>query len=183
MGDDTLIHKYSIAKNRLENEFGFVVTCMPHALKGIELIAKNPQLRAQDLMDAFQDPSVCAIFCSIGGDDTIRTLPYINLDIIRNHPKIFMGYSDTTIHHFMLHKAGLVSFYGPSILCEFGEYVNRITNYITANSLLNGHKSLNRFDVNIKANMIFAGEKGDRFPCFLICWHSLSFYPCSAISF
>ncbi|MDD4844662.1 MAG: LD-carboxypeptidase, partial [Anaerotignum sp.] len=59
----------------------------------------------------------------IGGDDTIRTLPYINLDIIRKHPKIFMGYSDSTINHFMMHKAGIVSFYGPTIMCEFGEYV------------------------------------------------------------
>jgi muramoyltetrapeptide carboxypeptidase LdcA involved in peptidoglycan recycling len=34
-----------------------------------------------------------------------------------------MGYSDTTIEHFMIYKAGLVSFYGPSVMCEFGEYV------------------------------------------------------------
>lgn len=34
-----------------------------------------------------------------------------------------MGYSDTTINHFMMYKAGLVSFYGPSVMCEFGEYV------------------------------------------------------------
>ncbi len=126
LGDASLIHKYYIAKDRLENEFGLVVKCMPHALKGSEFIAKNPQLRAKDLMDAFQDSSVSAIFCAIGGDDTIRTLPYINFDIIRNHPKIFMGYSDTTINHFMMYKAGLVSFYGPCILCEFGEYVKML---------------------------------------------------------
>ena len=90
LGDDALIHKYYIAKERLENDFGLEVMCMPHALKGSEFIAQNPQLRAQDLMDAFKDSSVSAIFCAIGGDDTIRTLPYINLDIIRNNPKIFM---------------------------------------------------------------------------------------------
>ncbi len=123
LGEDTLIHKYYIAKDRLENDFGLVVKCMPHALKGREFVAKNPQLRAQDLMDAFQDPSISAIFCAIGGDDTIRTLPYIDLNTIRNHPKIFMGYSDTTANHLMMHKAGLVSFYGPSVMCEFGEYV------------------------------------------------------------
>ena len=33
-----------------------------------------------------------------------------------------MGYSDTTVNHFMMYKAGLGSFYGPSIMCEFGEY-------------------------------------------------------------
>lgn len=123
LGDQNLIHKYYIAKERLEKDFGLEVMCMPHALKGSEFVAKNPKLRAQDLMNAFEDPSVSAIFCAIGGDDTIRTLPYIDLEIIRSHPKIFMGYSDTTVNHFMMHKAGLVSFYGPSIMCEFGEYV------------------------------------------------------------
>ncbi len=34
-----------------------------------------------------------------------------------------MGYSDTTVSHFMMNKANLVSFYRPSIICEFGEYV------------------------------------------------------------
>ncbi len=123
LGEPDLIHRYYIAKRRLEDEFGLSVKCVPHALKGSEFVAKNPRLRAQDLMDAFRDPSVSAIICAIGGDDTIRTLPYIDFDIIRNNPKIFMGYSDTTVNHFMMHKAGLVSFYGPTIMCEFGEYV------------------------------------------------------------
>lgn len=124
LGDDEFIHKYHIAKQRLENDFGLVVVAMPHALKGSEFVANNPKFRAKDLMDAFKDPSVSAIFCAIGGDDTIRTLPYIDLDVIRDNPKIFMGYSDSTTNHFMMHKAGLVSFYGPSVMCEFGEYVN-----------------------------------------------------------
>lgn len=124
LGDESLIHKYYIAKERLENEFGLEVIPMTHALKGSEFVANHPELRAQDLMDAFKDPSVSAVFCAIGGDDTIRLLPYVNLAVIRNNPKIFMGYSDSTINHFMMYKAGLVSFYGPSVMCEFGEYVS-----------------------------------------------------------
>lgn len=135
LGDDELIHKYYIAKDRLENDFGLQVVPMPHALKGSQFIADHPELRAKDLMDAFHDPSICAIFCSIGGDDTIRTLPYIDFNVIRNNPKIFMGYSDSTINHFMMYKAGLVSFYGPSIMCEFGEYV-KMFDY-TKSSVLN----------------------------------------------
>ena len=123
LGDDSLIHKYRIAKERLEKEFGLEVTVMPHALKGSTFIDEHPELRAQDLMDAFRDKTINGIFCAIGGDDTIRLLPYIDYDVIRSNPKIFMGYSDTTVNHFMLYKAGLVSFYGPSVMCEFGEYV------------------------------------------------------------
>lgn len=96
---------------------------MPHALKGSEFVYEYPELRAKDLMDAFSDETISAVFCAIGGDDTIRILPYINLSTIQNNPKIFMGYSDSTINHFMMHKAGIVSFYGPSVMCELGGYV------------------------------------------------------------
>ncbi len=123
LGDKELIHKFYIAKERLEKDFDLEVITMPNALKGSEFIYNHPELRAKDLMDAFLDKSIKGIFCAIGGDDSIRMLPYINYDIIKNNPKIFMGYSDTTVSHFILNKVGLVSFYGPSIMCEFGEYV------------------------------------------------------------
>ena len=123
LGESWAIHKLYIAKERLENDFGLEVIAMPNALKGSEFVYNHPELRAKDLMDAFKDESIKGIFCAIGGDDSVRMLPYINYDIIKNNPKIFMGYSDTTVSHFMLNKAGLVSFYGPSIMCEFGEYV------------------------------------------------------------
>lgn len=123
LGDPNLIHKFYIAKERLEKDFGLEVVAMPNALKGSQFIYEHPEARAKDLMDAFSDESINAIFCAIGGDDTIRLLPYIDYEIIRKNPKVFMGYSDTTVNHFMMHKAGLVSFYGPSIMCEFGEYV------------------------------------------------------------
>lgn len=123
LGDKNLIHKYYIAKERLENDFGLEVITMPNALKGTKYIYNHPEKRAEDLMNAFKDESIRGIFCAIGGDDTIRLLPYIDYEIIKNNPKIFMGYSDTTVNHFMMNKAGLVSFYGPSIMAEFGEYV------------------------------------------------------------
>lgn len=123
LGEDSLIHKYYIAKERLENDFGLEVIAMPHALKGIEYVYNHPEDRAKDLMDAFKDKSIKGIICAIGGEDSIRILPYIDYDIIKNNPKIFMGYSDSTVSHFIMQKADLVSFYGPSIMCEFGEYV------------------------------------------------------------
>ena len=135
LGDKELIHKYHIAKERLENEFNLEVITMPNALKGSEYIYNHPEARAKDLMDAFKDKTIRAIFCAIGGDDSIRLLPYIDYDVIKNNPKIFMGYSDTTISHFMMNKVGLVSFYGPSIMCEFGEYV-KMFDY-TKNAVIN----------------------------------------------
>ncbi|MGL5656666.1 MAG: LD-carboxypeptidase [Fusobacteriaceae bacterium] len=109
LGDSDFIHKFYIAKERLEKDFGLKVLCMPHALKGSKFIAENPKLRAQDLMNTFLDETISGIFCAIGGDDTIRILPYIDFNIIKNNPKIFMGYSDTTVNHLMMYKAGHAS--------------------------------------------------------------------------
>lgn len=122
LGDAELIHKYYLGKQRLEEEFGLKVVAMPHALKGSEFIYQHPELRAKDLMEAFHDPSIQAIICAIGGSDAIRLLPFIDYDIIRSNPKVFMGFSDTTANHLMLWKAGLVSYYGPCLMCDFAEY-------------------------------------------------------------
>lgn len=132
LGDPELVHKYHIAKERLEREFGLAVMPMPHALKGSAFVARHPELRAKDLMDAFRDETVSAIFCAIGGSDTVRLLPFIDLDVIRGNPKIFMGYSDSTANHLMMYKAGLTSFYGPSVMCEFGEYVRMFDYTVSA---------------------------------------------------
>jgi muramoyltetrapeptide carboxypeptidase LdcA involved in peptidoglycan recycling len=72
-------------------------------------------------MAALSDPSIHGIVSTIGGEDSIRILQHLDLDVIRSNPKVFLGYSDTTVTHFACLKAGLVSFYGPSIMAGFGE--------------------------------------------------------------
>ncbi|MCE7981134.1 MAG: LD-carboxypeptidase [Caldilinea sp. CFX5] len=114
-------HRYQAGKAQLAAEFGVTVIDMPHALADPAWLQRNPKARADDLMAAFADPSIKAIIASIGGDDSLRTLPYTDLAVIRANPKIFMGYSDTVITHFACFKAGLVSFYGPAIMAGFGE--------------------------------------------------------------
>lgn len=123
LGEDWAIHKLDIAKERLTNDYGLEVIVMPNALKGIDYLDRHPEARAKDLMDAFADQSIKAVFNAIGGDDAIRLLPYIDFDTIKNHPKIFTGFSDTTTIHFMMYKAGLISYYGASVMNNFAEYV------------------------------------------------------------
>lgn len=117
-------HRYKVGKKRLEENFGLHVVEMHHTLKSADWVRDNPKARAEDLMEAFADPSIKGIISTIGGDDSIRMLPYIDLDIIKNNPKIFVGYSDTTVSHFMCNKAGLTSFYGPGVLTAFAENKN-----------------------------------------------------------
>jgi len=124
LGEEKYIHKYKLGKKRLEEKFELEVIVMPNTLKGIKYIYEHPEKRAEDLMQAFQDKSIKAIICAIGGDDTIRLLPYIDYEVIKNNPKVFMGFSDTTANHFMMYKAGIVSYYGPALICDFAEYVD-----------------------------------------------------------
>ncbi|MGV8025648.1 MAG: S66 peptidase family protein [Anaerolineaceae bacterium] len=120
-GPGTFPYRYEAGKKQLESAFGVQVVEMPHTLSDAEWLEHNPQARAEDLLQAFSDPSINAIFSTIGGDDSIRILPYLDLEVIRSNPKIFMGCSDTTISHLVCYKAGLCSFYGPSIMAGFAE--------------------------------------------------------------
>lgn len=120
-GAGDLPHRYQYGKKQLEEVFGLEVIETKHALRSADWIYKNPKARAEDLMEAFADPSIKAIISNIGGEDSIRTLPFMDLSVIRNHPKIFLGFSDTTISHFACLKAGISSFYGTSLLVGFAE--------------------------------------------------------------
>jgi len=120
-GPGTFPHRYEAGKQQLQEAFGLTVVEMAHTMRDDAWLHDHPQARADDLMQAFLDPSIKAIISTIGGDDSIRLLPYLDLDIIRANPKIFIGYSDTTISHMACFKADLVSFYGPAIMAGFGE--------------------------------------------------------------
>ena len=124
-GEPSVQHEVEIGLRRLR-EYGLKVRFMPNALKGLEYVEAHPEKRAEDLLQAFRDPETDMILCAIGGDDTYRLLPYLfDHDELRNavSDKIFLGFSDTTINHLMLHKVGLKTFYGQAFLpdlCEIG---------------------------------------------------------------
>ena len=122
-GDPPSLWRYHQGKRRIEELLGLSVVEMPHTLAGSAYNSLHPEARAADLMAAFADPSIKAIVSCIGGIDTVRLLPYIDFDIIRDNPKVFMGYSDTTVNHYMCYKAGLSSIYGPAVLSDFAENV------------------------------------------------------------
>ena len=120
-GPGTIPSRYEIGKQQFEEEFGVTVIETAHALRDADWLARNPAARADDLMAAFADETIDGIISTIGGEDSIRTLRYLYLDVLRKNPKIFMGFSDTTISHAACFKAGLVSFYGPSFMAGFAE--------------------------------------------------------------
>jgi len=92
----------------------------PNSLRGEEYLKNNPKARAEDLMWAFEK-NVNGIIANIGGNDSIRLLPFIDINIIKSNPKIFIGYSDILNIHMMCYKAGLISFYGANLLTTLAE--------------------------------------------------------------
>ena len=122
-GEESIRYEVEIGLRRLK-EYGLNVKFMPHALKGLEYVRDHPEKRAEDLLAAFRDPEIDMILCAIGGDDTYRLLPYLfdhNELAEAVTDKVFLGFSDTTVNHLMLHKVGLRTFYGQAFLCDICE--------------------------------------------------------------
>ena len=125
LGEPFIKHELDRGVRRLEED-GLRVKFLPHALAGLEYVQAHPEERAGDLLQAFADPEIDMVLCAVGGDDTYRLLPALFEDGALQRvvtDKIFLGFSDTTLNHFMLHKVGLSTFYGQAFLpdvCELG---------------------------------------------------------------
>jgi muramoyltetrapeptide carboxypeptidase LdcA involved in peptidoglycan recycling len=123
-GPHTFPHVFDRGLSVLANEFGLRIKEMATARMSPTDLAKQPQVRAQAINEAFADPSVSAIVASIGGNDSARILRYLDRDLIKANPKIFMGYSDTTSQNVFLHNLGLVAFNGPAVMAGFAQLEN-----------------------------------------------------------
>ncbi len=130
-GEESVRYELEIGLKRLK-EYGLNVRFTPNALKGVKYIKDHPEKRAEDLLWAFNDPDTDMILCTIGGDDTYRLLPYLfdggELAGAASD-KVFLGFSDTTVNHFMLYKVGVSSFYGQSFLSDICELSHEMLPY------------------------------------------------------
>ncbi len=79
-------------------------------------VDSSPEARAADLMAAFADPSIAAVVATIGGDDEITVLPYLDPAVFVANPKPFAGYSDNTNLLNWLWNHGIVGYHGGSTL-------------------------------------------------------------------
>ena len=97
---------------RLE-QLGLTVRPGRHVLAQRGYLAGSDGQRLDDLEAAFRDPAVKAIFCARGGYGVARLLGHFDTALARRHPKALVGFSDITVLHLALQKAGVVSFWGP----------------------------------------------------------------------
>lgn len=113
-------HVYDRGIKNLE-KMGLRIKEFPTARTDPDFLYENPKARADDINDAFLDPSVKAIISTIGGEDSIRILPYLNEKAIRSNPKVLMGFSDTTTLLVYCNQLRLVTFHGPSVMAGLSQ--------------------------------------------------------------
>lgn len=102
-----------------------------HALDRLGYLAGTDENRAADLHRMFADPDVDAILALRGGWGCNRILPLLEYELIREHPKILLGYSDiTSLLIGVYARCGLVTFHGPVGISTWNdftvEYVRRV---------------------------------------------------------
>lgn len=150
-------------KSFFENR-GYKIKIYPQTRRKLGYLAGDDKWRARALNDAFADDRVDAVICARGGYGAVRLLPYIDFDLIRKNPKIFIGYSDITILLLSIFKkCNFVTFHGPMFAIEFGKKVR----FYTGNMFFNMVSSLRRETrINIpagyKTNVISGGVASGR---------------------
>lgn len=91
-------------------------------------LAGTDEERIEDLHSMFKDKNVKAIFTVRGGYGAFRLLDKIDYRVIKNNPKIFVGYSEiTALQMAFFEKAGLITFAGPMVGVDFYDEVSPYT--------------------------------------------------------
>lgn len=109
-------HPYELGLERLRDVFGLV----PKEYPTTRIMGAPLKDRARDIMDAFADPDNKAVFTSIGGEDQLQLIKYLDPQVFLDNPKAFFGYSDNTHLHNFLWNLGISSYYGCAVMTNLG---------------------------------------------------------------
>lgn len=102
---------------------GFRTALAPNIRAKMGYVAGTDQQRLDDLHGMFANPEIKAVWCARGGYGCTRLLPRINFNLIRQNPKVFIGYSDiTALLNAVWQKTGLIGFHGPVASSTFTAY-------------------------------------------------------------
>lgn len=102
----------------LSERFDLEPVEFPTARKDDDWLYDHPEARARDVEDAFRDSDIAAVLATIGGNDQVRILKHLDADVLREHPTRFLGTSDNTHLHSLLWRAGVVSYYGGTVMTD-----------------------------------------------------------------
>lgn len=100
---------------RLRDNFNLV----PKEYPTTRSINNSLEDRARDIEAAFKDKDTKAVIATIGGQDQIKLLKFLNPKVFKENPKLFFGFSDNTHFGNYLWNLGVPSYYGGCILTQF----------------------------------------------------------------
>ncbi|HSH35961.1 LD-carboxypeptidase [Schnuerera sp.] len=127
--------KVELAYEKL-SQMGFNVVMGESCYSSYGYLAGSDELRAKDLNNMFNNKEVKGIICLRGGYGTPRILELLDYELIKNNPKVFIGYSDITALHIVFNQlSDLVTFHGPmaasDLTGDFSEFSkNSLYNFI-----------------------------------------------------
>lgn len=130
------LEEYEISRNYLMKR-GFKIK-EAGDVKVLDQRGGSAKERAQALHSLYLDDDVDMVMCAAGGDFLYEILPYVNVEILKSHPKFFMGASDpTSIAFMMTTKLDIASFYGlnGASYQEGYEYIDNNMELIQGNSI------------------------------------------------
>mgnify|MGYP001813058853 CR=1 FL=1 len=101
---------------RIIEDMGFKIFIPPGLFEKNHYLAGSDKHRVQFVNQLFADKSIDAIICARGGYGSLRILPMLDYDAIKNNPKVFIGFSDITILlSDLFTRCNLVTFHGPVV--------------------------------------------------------------------
>ncbi len=99
---------------RILRDLGFMVIYPPNLWPGSGYFADTDEKRAAEFNRTWANPEVKALIAARGGFGCLRILDRIDLPLIRQHPKLLIGFSDITVlQNHLQQETGLVSLHGP----------------------------------------------------------------------
>lgn len=117
--------------------FGFKVVLGKTLSEKYGYFAGTDELRANELNALFGDKNIKGIFCMKGGWGCARLLDKIDFELIRQNPKVLIGFSDiTTLLLAITAKTGLVTFHGPVGNSGWNEWTSAAFKRVVVNSVL-----------------------------------------------
>ena len=113
-----------VANKGIENirkYFELEPVIFPHAFDDISFAYDHPELRADDVNNAFADQEIRALISTIGGDESIRIMKFLYGNKILKNPKIFTGFSDCTTLTTYLSRNNMGNVYDGAVMAGFAQ--------------------------------------------------------------
>ena len=115
-------------------ELGFEVEYSDRLMLKNGYFSASDKERAEDINEMFERKEIKGIVCARGGYGCVRTLPHINYNLVKENPKVLIGYSDVTALLYGIYKkTGLITFHGPVGISSYNDFSNKYFKQVLLN--------------------------------------------------